>query len=182
MKCPVCNNIDLVRAPYEGIGVDICPNCHGFLLSPFSLKNIERTQEMGQSLLEEETKVMADTENAIKCSKCHINMRKKSAPHGLKFKIDICQTCNLIWLDPGELEAIQLAYEASPVGKDNLRRRREMQNMSEERKNALQSGIDKAPDRMSLVNNDVHHYGRHSYGNIAGNYLVDWLVNSVFRF
>ena len=182
MKCPVCADIDLVRTPYEGVAVDLCPSCHGFLLSTSAMKNIERNPEMAQSILEEEAQVMADTAHEVRCPKCHISLKKTNAPHGLQFKIDVCHSCNIIWLDSGELESIQLAYEASPAGQDNRRRREEMENMSEERQQQLQEGIDKAPDRISLADNDSYRYGRHGYGNVAGNFIVDWLVNSVFRF
>ena len=178
MKCPVCADIDLVRTPYEGVGIDLCPSCHGFLLSPGAIKNIERNPEMSQDVLESETQVMADTVEPVKCPKCRITMQKKYAPHGLEFSIDLCRSCNLIWLDAGELESIQLAYEASPAGQDNLRRRQDMENMSAERKMQLQEGIDKAPDRRSMLDHD----DRAGYGSHRGSgLLVDWILSSIFR-
>lgn len=178
MNCPVCPGIDLVRTPYEGVLVDLCPSCHGFLLSPNSLKNIERNPEMSQEVLEAETQLMADTVKTVTCPKCRISMQKKYAPHGLDFNIDVCRCCNLIWLDGGELESIQLAYEASPAGQDNIRRRQEMANMSEERRMQLQAGIDKAPDRRSMLDHD----DRMRYGNYRGSgLLVDWIISSLFK-
>lgn len=50
MKCPGCNQAELVRTAYEGIGVNICPACHGFLLSDFALKGIERKIRLQENI------------------------------------------------------------------------------------------------------------------------------------
>jgi Zn-finger nucleic acid-binding protein len=180
MRCPVCTDMELVRTPYEGIGVNLCPACHGFLLSSTAMKGIERNPEMQQEVLESETQIMADSIQPVVCPKCRITMQKKNAPHSLNFNIDVCRSCNVIWLDAGELESIQLAYEASSSGQDNIRRRKEMENMSEERKLQLQKNINKAPDHMSLTDSDNRMgsgYGHHGTSSM----IVDWIVDSLFH-
>ena len=180
MKCPVCSNIALVRTPYEGVAVSICPACHGFLLAASAMKSIERNPEMSQEVLEEEIQIMADTVKAVKCPKCRIDMEKKCAPHSLAFNIDVCISCKMIWLDAGELESIQIAYETSSVGQENMQRRKTMENMSTERKMQLQDGIDKAPDRMSMVDFEQDLCGN-NYGSNRYSFLVNCLISSLFR-
>ena len=53
-----------------------------------------------------ETVEMRDTVSDIRCHRCRIAMEKKPAPHGLNFKVDVCDSCGIIWLDHGELETI----------------------------------------------------------------------------
>ncbi len=181
MKCPKCCEVELVITQYEGVSVNLCPTCHGFMLSPQSLKGIERNPEMDKSVLETETVKMEDSLCSIKCPKCRLEMRKKDAPHSLDFHLDICEGCNLIWLDNGELEAIQIAFEETPGGQDILTRRREMEEMSEERKAQLNENIAKARDYLPNDYNDQFHtykYGRRRDGVP----LIGWLVDSFFRF
>jgi Zn-finger nucleic acid-binding protein len=176
MKCPMCADIELVRTPYEGIGIDICPSCHCFLLSEGAIKNIERNPAMQQDVLESETQQMADTNLVVTCPKCRIEMQKESAPHDLGFNIDVCRFCNLIWLDSGELESMQLAYEASPIGKANILRRQAMENMSEERKRHLKENIDKAPDHMPMFDDDNSYFSGSSSSSTLFHCLIDILL------
>ena len=117
----------------------------------------------------------------VRCPKCKIAMSKRPAPHALKFNIDTCESCSLIWLDHGELEAIQIAFEESPAGKDMLERRRMMNEMSDERKEALDANIAKAPDRIPnaveperfhLMGND---YRRNHYSVLGS--IIDSFFN-----
>jgi Zn-finger nucleic acid-binding protein len=138
----------MVPLPYEAVSVLLCPKCHGFLVTKTALNSIEKNPEMKESVLKAETGDMSDTVGTIRCPKCHISMKKKPAPHALKFTIDVCESCSLIWLDHGELEALQIAFEKSPAGREMLQRRKEMNEMSDERKEMLVANIAKAPDRL----------------------------------
>lgn len=44
MKCPVCNNVDLLMSERQGIEIDYCPQCRGVWLDRGELdKIIERS-------------------------------------------------------------------------------------------------------------------------------------------
>jgi Zn-finger nucleic acid-binding protein len=177
MNCPRCpNGVKLVSTQYEGFHVYLCPSCHGFLLTPNNLRGIERKQEIGQSTLESESAVIKDSPHKVACPKCHVQMRRSLAPHGLDFAIDVCKPCKLIWLDGGELEAIQLAYERSPAGRDALQRQQEMLNMSEERQAELEANIAKAPDSKELQETVHEIFGRrHGPEGLVGDILSIFL-------
>ena len=148
MKCPVCGDVDLASVPYEGVAVSLCPRCHGVLLTKNALNRIERNPEMERSVLEMEVDDSSDSEGVLKCPKCRVGMRKEQSPHGLDFSVDICESCGLLWLDHGELEALQIAFEESPAGRDMIERRKIMSDMSDERREALNANIAKARDRI----------------------------------
>jgi len=40
-SCPNCS-VDLERATYEGVAVDVCPSCGGHLVNQPRLKGIQR--------------------------------------------------------------------------------------------------------------------------------------------
>jgi uncharacterized protein len=47
MKCPVCNNVNLVMAERQGIEIDYCPDCRGVWLDRGELdKIIERSSAL----------------------------------------------------------------------------------------------------------------------------------------
>jgi Zn-finger nucleic acid-binding protein len=150
------------------------------MLSPQALKGIERNPEMDKAVLETELQNSDDSIMPLTCPRCKISMKKKDAPYGLDFKLDICKGCNLIWLDNGELEALQIAFEETPGGKDILERRRLMEEMSNERKEQLNKNISKARD---YIPNDHNQYHTYRYGRRREGFSVlGWLVDSVFRF
>ena len=48
MKCPVCNNVDLVMSERQGVEIDYCPHCRGIWLDRGELdKIIERAAPAG---------------------------------------------------------------------------------------------------------------------------------------
>jgi Zn-finger nucleic acid-binding protein len=183
MYCPRCpGGIELVRFDYEGFFTQSCPQCRGFLLSPLNLRGIERKQETTLDILHEESKEIADSPADAYCPKCKKKMNRKRAPQALPFKIDICSQCKLIWLDHGELEAIQIAYEQSPAGQEALELRKRMENMSDERREEMERNIAKAKDYFECDDDDDP-FGMTPYsherliGKILGN-----LISSFFKF
>jgi Zn-finger nucleic acid-binding protein len=155
--------------------VSLCPACHGILLSPQALRGIERRQELPPTVLSEQAAAIRDGAARISCPRCFAPMQREQAPSGLDFAIDLCRSCSLLWLDPGEIEAIQLAFEQSPTGQDMLRRQQDLLTLSDERRAALEANIAKAPDRKPVEMNPRHRYHPGRHGGIS--HLV---VNSLF--
>lgn len=177
MNCPRCSHPALVHTEYEGIGVTLCPACHGVLLSPSALRRIERQQELPQEALSAQAAEVKDGAAHLSCPRCFAPMRRERAPSGLDFALDLCRPCSLLWLDPGEIEAIQLAFEQSPSGQDTLRRRQDLLTMSDERRAVLEANIAKAPDRKPPDQEDG--YRPRAYGGI-GQLLAESLLNLFF--
>jgi Zn-finger nucleic acid-binding protein/uncharacterized protein YxjI len=109
MNCPDCQG-KLVPRTYEGVVLDQCIQCSGILLTELKLKQIEVSQEQTLDKNKQHSQSRG-YDSTRHCPSCSQVMEKKQ--YG-KFKgktIDTCNACKLIWLDEGELEDIQVAYE-----------------------------------------------------------------------
>ena len=49
MKCPLCDNTDLVMAERQGVEIDYCPKCRGVWLDRGELDKILERSSAGQS-------------------------------------------------------------------------------------------------------------------------------------
>jgi Zn-finger nucleic acid-binding protein len=115
LKCPACHVL-LCAVEYEGQIVHVCPDCRGALVQEPRLERIKRRREQKWST-EEEGRVAgevaaADKAGWVPCPRCLVYMEKlKVSGVGHTFHLDRCGACQLVWLDPGELELIQIQYE-----------------------------------------------------------------------
>lgn len=111
------------------------------------LDSIRRIPSMSIELLKQEvvTESKADTTAKIKCPHCFYPMEKVRLESPASLTIDVCGDCNHIWLDGGELARIQLAYECSNFGRDQIELRHRYESLTPEEKEALQRRIDKLP-------------------------------------
>ncbi len=127
MKCPRDGN-DLKQRTHEtNIEVDLCQKCHGLYLDKGELETIQETIEHNYS---KELKAIPDyvgrafemarqkiVEDTI-CPKCNINMVSREYGYCSQIIIDICPQCSGIWLDHGELKALEVFFEKnSPIVK-----------------------------------------------------------------
>lgn len=53
MKCPVCNNVNLVMAERQGIEIDYCPDCRGVWLDRGELDKIIERSSVGAATLQQ---------------------------------------------------------------------------------------------------------------------------------
>jgi len=115
LKCPACHVL-LCAVEYEGQIVHVCPDCRGALVQEPRLERIKRRREQTWST-EEEGRVAGEVAAADKtawvpCPRCLVYMEKlKVSGAGCAFHLDRCGACQLVWLDPGELELLQIQYE-----------------------------------------------------------------------
>jgi Zn-finger nucleic acid-binding protein len=89
-----------------------------------------------------------DSSAVIKCPRCFIAMKKQAAPYGLDFSVDLCEPCGVLWLDGGEIEALQSAFEQTPTAQEMLKRKQAFKEMDKSRLEALNKNIAKARDRI----------------------------------
>jgi len=111
MNCPRCQTT-LERHPiierHNEIIVDKCPSCQGIWFDKDELKPLENISE---PVLVEWRKIPSEYDQltALNCPFCpgHPMMNKEEHHRDEKVIFDYCKTCEGIWLDGGELEAIQ---------------------------------------------------------------------------
>jgi Zn-finger nucleic acid-binding protein len=109
VQCPNCQG-QLATIQYERTEIQQCPSCKGTLLDEESLVEIEKTRVRFISRSKSHT-VTGRYEGSRTCPNCDISMEKVKYGKYSPKTIDKCPQCNVIWLDEGELEDIQVAYE-----------------------------------------------------------------------
>jgi Zn-finger nucleic acid-binding protein len=124
MDCPSCGS-ELMGVNYGGVGIDHCPNCKGNLVAETQLRAIKRRREMRVTGLGV-PRMRPHPEKVLRCPRCDLEMQKSPdygeeelgpRDDGVKHirpstfvVVDQCPSCKTLWLDLGELEAVQVAY------------------------------------------------------------------------
>ena len=119
MKCPVCNiSMDVIEL--GGIELDFCRNgCKGLWFDNFELRQVMSLDEQENRLLDSflEQKRVDDTDRAepLNCPRCDDSKLRRHKFSGVSdVFIDQCYICNGIWLDAGELRAINDSMKDAP--------------------------------------------------------------------
>jgi Zn-finger nucleic acid-binding protein len=135
VRCPLCN-VDLVRLTYEGLKIEQCASCRGVLVSDDRLAGIKTKRERSKQQLEAEldSSRKPDTAKRVRCPGCWEQMEKERCKKPQPFFIDRCEECRLVWLDGGEVAAVQLGYQASGPGRESRELQRRLAEMSPERR------------------------------------------------
>lgn len=124
MKCPV-DNSPLKQIEYErAVMVDQCITCNGMWLETWELKAIQANKGKNYS---EEIKQLPDLVNpsylqalekdrpALNCPKCSIKMDRREHGHCSQIMVDVCHNCQGIWLNKGEVQALEVFFERSHI-------------------------------------------------------------------
>ena len=109
MKCPDCKG-DLTQIFYEEVPIHFCSDCNGRLVDEQKLEKIEIARRVKVPRDKKHSKP-AYYEVGRVCPACEVPMQKAKYGKYTPRTIDKCPECNSIWLDEGELEDIQVAYE-----------------------------------------------------------------------
>ena len=120
MKCPV-DDFTLSEESYEGyFKIERCPHCRGVWLDAGELDKIQRTtiNDYKDELAKPENSVArafalakSRQEGAYNCVKCETSLIKKEYAYNSQVLIDTCPEGHGMWLDAGELEALEQFYE-----------------------------------------------------------------------
>lgn len=120
MKCPY-DSSELVTKTYEAdIEVDLCQSCRGVFLDHGELERIQQTVERDHSALlakppdtvSQAFELARQQQRAdLTCPKCQGKMSKQEHGYCSQILVDVCTTCRGIWLDRGELEALEVFFE-----------------------------------------------------------------------
>ena len=128
MKCPKCKGVDLKPAKLEAdLPVMSCSRCEGSLLSLLYYRYWAEKQlpVVNESEIENELSLDKDTQTALSCPKCSKLMTKYSIVSQHKNKIDLCGSCDEVWLDGREwllLKSLELSHTFSSVLTDQWQR------------------------------------------------------------
>lgn len=119
-KCPV-DDFTLTEESYEGyFKIDRCPSCRGVWLDPDELDKIQRLtiNDYSKELAKPENDVArafalakSKQEGVYKCVKCSSDLLKREYGFNSQIQIDSCPSGCGMWLDAGELEALEQFYE-----------------------------------------------------------------------
>ncbi len=111
MECPRCK-VELSARPQKEVRtefiVDACPGCGGSWYDKEEFEKLERVQEP----VFMEFRRLPSREEQLKglfCPSCDSKPLLDKVEHSRDHKVlmDVCPECNGVWLDSGELEAIQ---------------------------------------------------------------------------
>ncbi len=122
MKCPKCESnlikVKVTTRPEYGadilqdaeltqeIELDQCASCNGIW---FDVKELD--QYLAEKLLILDAPRVKDYGELNKkdgpCPRCHQMMKKKPAPKGGGFTVDVCEKCHGVWLDSSELDRLE---------------------------------------------------------------------------
>ena len=111
IDCPRCK-LELrkttIREKNQSIEVDQCDHCQGIWFDEQELSQLDKIVE--PVLWEQRSLPLEDDQlKALQCPACKefVRMEKHEHPRDEKVIIDVCISCKGIWLDKGELRAIQ---------------------------------------------------------------------------
>ena len=119
MRCPI-DQIELEKKNYESlVEIDECPKCSGIWLDQGELEKIQDIQEndYSEDLKKVPNEMIAAYEKArqqnaadITCPNCKVEMFKKEG-YGTQIVIDKCPKCFGVWLNKGELKALEVFFD-----------------------------------------------------------------------
>lgn len=112
LKCPKCNDVKLKKHEIEGTVVEFCEGCNGIWLDKGELNKVTHPIDGDIEFCSHEYSGEKSV-SELSCPKC-IDKKLKKA-NFIEFSdiaIDYCDGCNGIWLDKGELDAINSEIDA----------------------------------------------------------------------
>ncbi|MCA9242860.1 MAG: zf-TFIIB domain-containing protein [Phycisphaerales bacterium] len=132
--CPKCKT-NLGRITYEGLQIFNCGGCGGHVLKPERLDVIlERREVKMPEAVRVKMMELANRSNsreALWCYRCGVQMVKEQFQYWPEIVLDRCPKCQDAFLDPGELETVQIYWEHAKDhpeewGDDAINQRREL--------------------------------------------------------
>jgi Zn-finger nucleic acid-binding protein len=108
MNCPRCDKVMTEKLLEDGVRAQECPRCQGHWLEGEGLRRVETTVAVRviewRKLPPEELQL-----REVACTRCRPRrvMKKVRSERDRHVLLDVCETCHGVWLDGGELRAIQ---------------------------------------------------------------------------
>lgn len=120
MRCPI-DGRELTPLQYEGAIVHSCESCGGELLSSDALAHVVNSREKifgpkYQQLVDVSRPLggvpSRNLQRGLPCPVCAAKMQTVNYLGEAAVHIDRCLACQAIWLDPNELEQVQVLLES----------------------------------------------------------------------
>ena len=119
--CPACKKVHLKahQDPATGLEIDVCSKCWGLWFDANELSEFFKSGHLKRRFFLEEDAQPSQfvgftiSTRARKCPRCHKPMTEKLFAD---VSIDICQECQGLWLDDGELQRIVKQYKKGAKG------------------------------------------------------------------
>lgn len=119
MNCPQCGSVLESLTWESNVKVDQCPACRGVWLDKGELERIEELVEhdYSHSLRRLDSAAAAyelarqKTQAERPCPQCQQSLEKEEYGYCSEILIDHCAECGGVWLDRGELEALETFFE-----------------------------------------------------------------------
>lgn len=108
MRCPRCNEAELVVQTHDAIPIEYCPDCHGFQVGLRDLRRIAEALAMalvGKIELDAPLPPFEDPVGKVLC-RCGQIMETFNYLGLPQVKLDRCEDCMLVWLDSEELTGV----------------------------------------------------------------------------
>jgi len=129
MKCPV-DNSPLKTQEYErAVMVDKCDTCDGMWLDQWELKAIQANKgknydaelaKMPDLVNKSYMQALEKERPLLDCPKCKetgktVQMDRREHGYCSQVLVDVCHDCQGIWLDKGEVQALEVFFERSHI-------------------------------------------------------------------
>lgn len=108
LTCPLCHPKVLNAVTLESdLTAQQCPECHGIWLNMTQYVAWVRAHSDSPTFEETETISGTDDEKFKRCPEDDHALGRYKVGHGVDFTLDRCATCNGVWLNGGEWEALK---------------------------------------------------------------------------
>ncbi len=112
LKCPKCENVELFEKQFEGTPVEVCDECGGIWLNKGELNKIAHPISGDIEFCSHETSGKKSP-SGLECPVCKgVQLVRANFIEFSDIMLDVCLECHGIWLDKGELEAINTEIDA----------------------------------------------------------------------
>lgn len=133
-KCFVAANREEVEIFGPNIQIDICPKCNGVWLDHGEINKLLKDKKLSDYLTKN---IGTQSKSKLVCPRCGGLM---DLEHADDVVVDVCLTCNGVWLDAGELEDLKAKAQEGFEGDDIEKAEERYEEM---RKNQRRSFLDR---------------------------------------
>jgi Zn-finger nucleic acid-binding protein len=111
-KCGVGMNRREVAVFGPNIDIDVCPKCEGLWLDKGEIKKLIKNKKLTDYLTKD---IGTQSKSKLICPRCGGLMDIETAD---EVEVDVCLTCNGVWLDKGELQDLEAKSKTRFKGDD----------------------------------------------------------------
>ncbi|HEY9842336.1 MAG TPA: zf-TFIIB domain-containing protein [Candidatus Obscuribacterales bacterium] len=111
LSCPACTH--LLNETYSGsLTTQVCATgCGGIWLASQDIQSLTKTPRMVDRMLAATGHVTPLRHSAPRqCPSCHVGLEAWNVSGGAEVEIDLCPTCQGLWLDQGEVATLVLLH------------------------------------------------------------------------